>query len=209
MLEWLTASFAYSVAKDTLGAISRKFKPTSPKEILDAREKWRPLFEKEIWTNFKENLRQDVIVVNIDKLAQYPNLDGKHKGISPWFRAALLDTCDTGAMIGLSIGTLKEIDHPPGWRYTNHDAGETGDIKAELIGTIPFELIENVNWHGTDYYNFPHIYCHFHEKQGQPYRKVAFYQQRPRPEMPPYYLEIGPREPIRNVSKKLGIKYFG
>jgi hypothetical protein len=209
MLEWFTASLAYSLVKDVGGAIKRKLKPISPTDILAAREKWRPLFEKEIWTNFKGDLRQDVIVVNIAKLDQYPNTDEKRKGISPWFRAALLDTCDMGALIGLSIGTLTKIDDAPGWRYTNHDAGETGDIKAELIGIIPFELIENVNWQGTDYYNFPHIYCHFHEKQGQPYRKIAFYQERPRPEMPPYYLEIGPREPIRKVSKRLGIKYFG
>jgi hypothetical protein len=207
MFEWLTASLVYSVAKDVGSAVKRKLSPISPAEILAAREKWRPLFEKEIWTNFKEDLRQDVIVVNISRLDQYPKTDERRKGISPWFRAALLDTCDKGAMIGLRIGSLTEIDYDPGWRFTNHDAGETGDIRAEKIGIIPFELIESVNWQGTDYYNFPHIYCHFHEKHGQPYRKIGF-QERPRPDMPPHYLEIGSYDPIKKASKKLGIKYF-
>lgn len=209
MFEWLTANLAYAFAKDAAGFVKRKLKPISPNEILAAREKWRPLFEKEIWTNFRENLRQDVIVVNIEKLHKYPHADGKRKGISPWFRACLLDTCDQGAMIGLRIGSLMEIDEPPGWRFTNHDAGETGDIRAELIGIIPFELIKAVNWAGTDHYNFPHIYCRFHEKRGQPYRKVAIYQERPRPDMPPFYLEVGPYEPILKISRQLGIRHFG
>lgn len=208
MLEWLTANLAYSATKDIGGAILRKLKPVGSEQILAAREKWRPLFEKEIWKNYRGDLRQDVVVVNIARLNNYPKTDEKRKGISLWFRAALLDTCDEGAMLWLKTGTLTEASEAPGWRFTDYDRGESGNIKVVKIGVIPFELIENVNWQGTDYYSFPHIYCRFHEKKRQPYRKVAFYQEHSRPNMPSWYQEIVLDDPVRKLSRKLGIKHF-
>lgn len=106
MLEFLAPSLVYNIAKDIWTTLRGKHRQLSPAEILGLREKWRPQFEKELWTNFKEKLRQDVIVRDVRRLDSYPELEEKAKGISPWFRVALVGTYHKGALLWLNSGTL-------------------------------------------------------------------------------------------------------
>ena len=165
------------------------------------------MFEKELWTNRQEQLRDDVIIRDMKRMNAYPEPSGeKVKGISPWFRAGLMDTYDRGILIGLRWGTLTK--HGADWRYTNHEAGERGDITVILIGSIRYEDIAEVDWVGDQYYGYPHIYCFFSHK-GEPYERTAFYTEHPaRSGRRRFFTEVAPYDEVRRRSRKLGIKYF-
>jgi hypothetical protein len=91
------------------------------------------------------------------------------------------------------------------WRYPNRDAGEKPEIRCMLVGYIPFEFIESVDWQGDEYYGFPHIYCHFDGPHGQPYEKMAFCEQRDLNGLE-YWTELAEFNQVRKLTKRRGIK---
>ena len=97
-------------------------------------------------------------------------------------------------------------DGEENWRYTNHKAGKAGHIKVILIGYVPYENIEAINWEGDEYYGEPHIYCHLDaNRRGEPYEKLAFCEKRELNGIP-LYTEVCPYEQVRKCSRKLGIR---
>ena len=74
-----------------------------------------------------------------------------------------------------------------------------------LIGYVPYENIEAINWDGDEYYVNPHLYCYFDTKRREPYEKLVFCEKREINEIP-YYSEVSLHEPVRRRSKKLGIR---
>ncbi len=179
----------------------------SPEQKLAARTKWKPLFDEEIHKTFRAKLRRDVIVRDIHRIDHYPNTESG-KGISPWFRVGLLGTYHRGIQLGLGIKRLTFDDASGGWRYTDYDAGETGEQNVITIGNVPFEAIEDVDWDGDEFYDYPHIYCHFEHKR-EPYEKTALYVEHVNPSSgnPPFYVELEDYETVRRRSLKLGLKY--
>ena len=188
MIEFLAPGFLYSVAKDGVKALLGRRRKLIPSEIVERRQKWKPLFEAELSQNYRDKLRQDVIIRDMRRIDNYPGI-AEGKGISSWFRAGLVDTYHRGVYIGLRWGTLTRHGDGEQWRYTNHAAGETGDIKVLLIGSIRYEDIDNVDWDGDEYYPYPHIYCYFTHKK-EPYEHVAFYSETTPPDRPPFYTEV-------------------
>jgi hypothetical protein len=207
VIDFLVPGFLYSVLKDSFAAIRGKRRRLSASEALALRQKWKPLFEAEIRKNHYEKLRSDVIIRDMRRIDSYPDITDT-KGISPWFRANLVDTYHRGIFIALSWGTLNRHGDGERWRYTNYAAKEEPDIKALLIGRIPYEKIENVDWNGDEYYHYPHIYCFFTYKR-EPYEGLGFYTEHARPDLPPYYTEIAPYQDVRRLSRQMGIRHFG
>lgn len=205
MIEWLGPGLIYTVLKDAWSALRGRRRRLSSAEILELRQKWKPLFEKEIWKTHAEKLRKDVIIRDMKRLDHYPDVDRKEKGISPWFRIDLMGTYHKGILVGLRWGELTRHGEEGGWRYTNYKAGESGDLKVILIGRIPFENIESVDWDGDEYYYFPHIYCYFDAKRKEPYEELVFCEQNCPPKRLPYYVEVASYEKVRRLNKKLGI----
>ena len=206
MIEWLAPGFIYSILKDAWGALRRRRRRLSAAQILELRQKWKPLFEEEIWKTHTQKLRKDVIIRDVKRLDNYPDVDGKAKGISPWFRVGLMATYHKGISVGLGWGKLATHGDGDDWRYTNYKAGESGDLKVILIGRIPFENIEAVDWDGDEYYYFPHIYCYFDAKRKEPYEDLVFCVEKCSPGGRPFYVEVAPYEKVRQLSKKLGIE---
>jgi hypothetical protein len=200
-------TFIYSLLKDVaswLWALVRG-RHLSPSEKIRLREKWKPEFEEHIYQQRKEKLREDVIIRDVKRMDIYPETDEKGRGISPWFRAGLMGTYHKGALIGLRWTTLTK-DAKDEWRYTDYQKGEHGDVNVILIGYIPFENIESVDWRGDEYYGFPHIYCYFDARRKEPYEKTAFCEQRHLDHIT-YYTEIAPYDAVRKRSRKLGLTY--
>jgi hypothetical protein len=207
VIEFLAPGFLYSLAKDGIKVLLGKKRRLSPSEIIEHRQKWKPLFEQEVWKNHKEQLRSDVIVRDMRRFDNYPDAM-ETKGISPWFRVGLIDTYHRGILVGLNWGTLTRGDDGEQWRFTNYAKKESGDIKVILVGSIPYENIENVDWTGDEYYAYPHIYCYFAHKK-EPYERLTFCAKNTPLDRPPFYTEIAPYESVRSLSKAHGIRHFG
>ena len=207
MIEWLAPGFIYSLLKDGAGLVRGRKRRLTPAQILELRQKWRPLFEEEIWKTHQEKLRKDIVIRDVGRLDSYTDVDKKAKGISPWFRAGLMDTYHKGILVGLRWQELSRCPGNGSWHSVRYKSGEKGEVNSILIGKIPYEKIEAVEWRGDEYYYFPHIYCYFDTKTKEPYENVVYCLEHPRSEMPPYYSELVPYEAVRQNDKRLGIDY--
>lgn len=172
---------------------------------IQHRERLREKFRAEIFECRAKNLRQDVIVRHIDRVDSYPNIDEKEKGISPWFKAYLLDTYEKGIVLGLTMGSLKTVDG--GYRYVDHANGERGDVSASLMADVPYDSIEAVNMEGDEYYHYPHIYC-YNDFNGEPYERKWFAQEIKLPHGHPYFKQIATYEDVARRNPKEGPLYF-
>lgn len=185
--------------------IKREGKNLTPGELVKHSEELRIQFQEEIYKCRLENLRKDVIIRHVNRMDSYPDVVEKDKGISPWFRAALLDVYHKGIMVGLRFGSLSE--GPDGYHFTNHIEGEKGDFKVHMVGKIPFEFIEGVNFDGDEYYYFPHIFCHFANK-GEPYEEIVFCEEIDMGNGHPYFKVVAKYEQVRENSRSWGGEYF-
>ena len=161
-------------------------------ERIQHREKLRKAFEDEIYKCRAKNLRQDVIIRHVDRVDNYPNTDDE-KGISAWFRVGLLDTYDRGIVLGLRYGGLVECEG--GYRFADWANGEKADVRACLMGDVPYDSIEAVNMDGDKYYYFPHIYCHF-DFNGEPYERLWFCEKIDQPHGHPYFNHLADYEDV-------------
>ena len=198
MLEFITTSLLYTMAKDAITAVHHGRQRWSTSEIIARRQKWKPLFEQEIWKTHRDKIRQDAIVRDMKRIDHYP--DAKEgKGISPWFRVGLVGTFHRGIYLGLRWDTLTRDDDGAHWRETNYRADEQGDIRVVLLGTVPYEYIDNVDWDGDEYYHYPHIYCYFNFKK-QPYEHLGFYTETVSPGGLPCYTEVVAHKDVRKLK---------
>jgi hypothetical protein len=206
MLEWLTPGLVYTVGKDILSRIVGKRRRLTPAQIVELRQKWKPLFESRLHHTHQNGLREDVIIRDMKRMDAYPDHhDGK--GISPWFRLFLVDTYHRGILVAHRWVALKK--HNEKWRYTNHQAGEQGDIDVAMLSSIPYESIENVDWDGDQIYDYPHIYCYF-DRRKEPYERTAFYvETKPHSGNRPFYTEVATYDEVRKLSRKLGLPNSG
>lgn len=131
----------------------------------------------------------------------YPEGGNEGKGISAWFRVGLMGTYHRGILVGVRWETLNRLPNGGGWRLTDYAANETGEIKVILIGEIPYERIESVDWRGDEYYGCPHIYCHFDGPGRMPYQRLGYSEQRQNINGPPFYVDVALDEAVQKASK--------
>ncbi len=203
MLEYLSGPFIYSLLKDAVGWMTTLLRRTPPQDIIKLRQKWKPEFEANLRKRQRAELRSDVIIRDVKRFDSYPDINEKERGISPWFRVGFLDTYHKGILVGLGWEKIKET--PRGWRTVDYAKGESDGTAVMLIGYIPYEKIESVDWEGDEYYGYPHIYCHFSAKQKQPYERVAFCTENQNPGGNKFYTELADYSAVRKLNKSLGI----
>lgn len=185
--------------------VKREGKNFTPGELVKHSEELRKQFQEEIYKCRSKELRNDVIIRHVNRMDSYPDIDDKEREISPWFRASLFDTYHKGIMIGLRFGSLSE--GPDGWIFTNYKDGDKGDIQVYMIGKIPYEFIEGVNFDGDEYYYFPHIFCHFANKR-EPYEEIVFCEEVDMGNRHSYLKEIAKYDEVRENSKSWGGTHF-
>jgi hypothetical protein len=209
MLEHLSISFAYNILKDGWIWFRRKGRRLTTQQVVQRRQHWKAEFESRMPDIRREGIDPEIIIRDMKRVDSYPHIIEKKKGISPWFRVGLMALYYKGIQVGLRWGELTFDEEEDQWRYTNYDAGEKGK-KAILIGFIPYESIENVDWVGDEYYRCPHIYCYFDVRRKEPYERLVFCEERERwPDQLPYYIEIADYDKTRKLSKALGMRGFG
>ena len=103
----------------------------------------------------------------------------------------------------LRTGTLTKHNDRKHWRFTDYAAGESGEKKVALLGRIPYEYIDNVEWDGDEYYGVPHLFCFFANKK-EPYDNLALYAKITpiAKEDLPIYEEVVSLDDARRFSKK-------
>ena len=79
----LAPGFLYSLLKDGLGLIRQKRRKLSNSEIIEFRQKWKPLFEKHVWEQHRDKLTSEIIVRDMKRIDNYPEVK-ETRGISPW-----------------------------------------------------------------------------------------------------------------------------
>jgi hypothetical protein len=202
MFEFSLVSLVYRIAGDVWSARRKKQRRLSAHDAVQLRQKWKTEFE----TKLSRGEQTDVIIRDIRRMDSYPNTEAG-KRISPWFKARLVGTYHRGIQLELRWCKLTMDQEKNKWRYTNYERGETGDIGAFLIGYIPYENIEAVDWEGDEYYGFPHIYCHFSTKHKEPYERLAFFVERHFNSIL-YYYEIEDFDVVHKMRKIAGVKSF-
>lgn len=70
-----------------------------------------------------------------------------------------------------------------------------------LIGYVPYENIETVNWDGDEYYSFPHIFCYFDTKRKEPYETLEFCEEK-HFDGDPYYTKVAEYDSVYAFSLK-------
>ena len=185
--------------------VKREGRKFTPGELIKHSDELKKQFQDEIYKCRSQELRKDVIIRHVNRMDSYPEIVDTTKGVSSWFRVGLLDTYHRGIMVGLGYGTLS--NGPEGLRYTDYQNGEHGDIKVLLIGKIPYEYIEGVHFDGDEYYNFPHIFCHY-AKNGEPYEELVYCQEIDMGNGHTYYKEVAKHEEVKQNSTSWGGKYF-
>ena len=196
MLEYLSASFAYSVVKDAWSWLRRRGRgrKLTHEEILALRGKWKKEIEEKLPPSRRDERARDVIVHDVKRLDQYPGgLEGT--GLSPWFKAGLMGTYYRGVLLGLQWHGLTQGDDGK-WHRTNFAGGEEPDITAVLMGKVRYENIEAIDWDGDQFYNNAHVYLHFAEPSRQPYEELVFCEQRELNQDHFYYSEVARFEDV-------------
>lgn len=93
------------------------------------------------------------------------------KGPPPSFRASIEDFDVFGMRIVCGWPKhIKPIEAGDWWCFA--DEGDSEAVLAYPVATLPFSMIEAVNWHGDPAFPYPHIYCRYEEPEGWPYKKM-------------------------------------
>jgi hypothetical protein len=173
MFDYFGATFLYNLVKDFWRFMSGRGRKLTSEEKIELRLKWKSRFEEEITKNWRDKLRSDVVVRDMRRIDNYPDIDERDRGISPWFRVGLIDLYHRGIVVGFGWHRLIKTAQG-GWREKNYEEDKEEGENVLLAGRIPFENIEDVDWDGDEYYNYPHIYCHFSNRKS-PYESVGYY----------------------------------
>jgi hypothetical protein len=208
MIEYLAPGFIYALIKDAWAMARGRRRRLSPVDIIERRQKWKLAFEAKLSEWHRKGLSQDVIIRDMKRIDSYPDIDPSKKGISPWFRVGLVDTYHRGILVGLGWGSLTQDAATGKWRSTNTKAKEAGDIKVLLVGKVPFENIEAVDWDGDEFYHKPHIYCFFDARKRQPYEDLVYCTEQMTSTGRPFYSDVAPYQEVRKLTKKRGISEY-
>lgn len=160
---------------DLVTRIYNRYKPKDPKEILKHRLYLKNKFDSYIY-KFKRNREKgeddysEAIIRDIKNIDSYPYITKNKKGISPWFKVAIVGFYPRGVQLLLRWTYIKILNND-GWVFANNE--DENSMIVGLLGNVPYELIIDVDWSGDDYNQIPHIYCKFSRK-GQPYEELYF-----------------------------------
>lgn len=129
----------------------------NPVEILRRREAVR----KEINSNLRwpetEHEVPEVLLVQLRKLNGFPATDDRivRRSASPWFKVEVARVYDRWLEI-ISKITMVHIEG-----RTARETADANATKVEVIGRIPLERIEHIDWGSDPYYNAPRFYCRY------------------------------------------------
>ena len=192
-----------SLVKEIGGYVIARFKKPDPVAVLQRRDQWRAEFQEHLRSKDQAGTHGDAIIRDVKRMDRYPDIDEKAKGISAWFKVEVKGLYHRGLEVFINVESLVFEEKHDGWRSGRYD--EPGAVNALLVGRIPFDVIRTVTWDGDEYYPFPHIYCDFSKRHGQPYEELVFYRAQDG-SRGTYFMEMAKLDDVRKLSRKLGHK---
>jgi hypothetical protein len=129
----------------------------NPVEIIRRREALRQEISSNLRWPETEHEVPEVLLVQLRKLNRFPATDDRivRRSASPWFKVEVARVHDRWLEI-ISKITMVHVD--------GRSARETADAdatKVEVIGRIPLERIEHIDWEADAYYNAARFYCRY------------------------------------------------
>jgi hypothetical protein len=168
------------------------------RERVGNAEKWRTAFLEYLEEQHAKELDRGLVIRDIGRINEYLKTKGE-KGISTSFRVGLAGIYHSGIQVHLGmleITHIKAIEDNTNWYYCDYD--DPQGKKVHLIGKIPFNRIEEVNWQGDEYDSHPHVYCRFDSTTGEPYDELVYCEMIDRRDSWPYFSEIVRLQDMRN-----------
>lgn len=197
ILETVGLSWVYQPIREALRWISGR-KLRSNRLQIERQEKWKPLVGSHLREIRRDRLSHRIIIRDVKRLKEYPSV-GEHTGISPWFRTEMIGIYHRGIEVALNIHSIVWEESEGCWRIADEGERE-GATKGWVIGYIPWEYVEYIDFHGDEYYSHPHIVCNFAHK-GEPYEAKAFCE---RGELNgwDYFTELATYDDVKKTSEK-------
>lgn len=199
---------AIGIAKDVAAILCRKVRRPDLVELIERRQMLKTDVENHIrWIDNSERYGE-AIIRDMKRVDQYPNNDSKSKGISAWFKIALLGTYHRGLLVCLSFHSLKRCSEEDSWYITSDFKNK--DMNAILVGCIPYNRIVVIDWEGDEYYSSPHVYCRFLGWRPTPHEELTFCEEHisdyPRPQS--WYTELVSYPKAKALTKRYEPSYF-
>lgn len=95
------------------------------------------------------------------------------RGAPPSFKVTVIDMDVHGVRVySGQPERIKRILNEPTWCLAQPE--DDGAVLVHPIGVIPFSSIVAVNWHGDPATLFPHIFCHFDQSGGWPFKRFEY-----------------------------------
>jgi len=202
VLEFIAPGFIYSVLKDLYGVVVRRRRKLTPQQIIELRQKHKIEIEPVIRERQRGGEYVEVVIRDVKRFDEYPEMPKRlSKRIPPWFKIELVSTYHKGIQVGMRVEEL--VHGPNGWRFADYDT-EHG-TSAILLGEIPYERIERVDWRSDSVLELPTIYCYFDAYDSTPYDRRVFGLERTHTLGWKYYTEVATLDEVRANTKKAGI----
>jgi hypothetical protein len=168
----ILVSPAIGVAKDGISALWRRLKKPDPAQLIERRQRLKAEVESHLRRIDNSGRYGEVIIRDVKRADEYPRVDEKSKGVSAWYKTTLLGTYHRGIQIALGGNSLKRSPEGHSW-YMTRDHGRR-DLKAILVGRIPYDRIVTIDWEGDEYYGGAHIYCRYAGWRPAPCEELVF-----------------------------------
>ena len=144
--------------------------------LLKHEQKIKKQFEALIKYNRKNYLREEIIVRDMYRVKEYPDIIEREGDVcSSWFKVGFAGLYHGG--IKLVLGGFVEclVKTKMGYIKTKNSTDENC-IRVHLISEILFEDIVSLDKEGDEIYSFPHVFCYFN-KDGCPHNRLYYAEQ--------------------------------
>ena len=165
------------MAVPTIIALRREYREWKQRKRSDPEEriKHRQVVKAEIESKLRWpelDASPEIIVRDLARVDQYPDLDDSLRGASPWFKVEVLGLYHRGLEVVVELRELMVS----GKKAREPSSEEPGAATTMIIaGRIPFDSIVAIDWSGDEYYQQPHLYCWFDQKDG-PYEAIRLHE---------------------------------
>ncbi len=170
--------WAEKAGSSALYWVIRKFKRPDPADVVRKRVALKEECERRLPNRNRDGSRGAAVIRDVKRSGSYPGVDEKGRGASPWFKVELKDVYHKGIEAFIhTIDYYVQDTRTEKWHRAKQSE-VTVSTKGWLIARISFDLIEEIDWDGDEYYRMPHFYCRFPRHGRGLFEELLVYEER-------------------------------